>query len=519
VSATSPAQRRLADALNRLKELQDLGKTAIESKDLSRQARRALETAGFLRRVVKGWYLPARPGDAPGNSTAWFAGMQGFIAGYCEARYGERWHLSPLHSLLIQSGTTTLPKQVIVHAPDASNNVLHLPEDCSLVAYASPKWPADESLTRVGALRVLTIPRALVDVSEIFFANHPIEAQVALSQLRDATALNRILLEGHPVVAGRLVGALRAAGESTTADEVLETMRSAGYDVRELNPFEAPLPTLGRTISQSPYVGRMRALWSRMRDVVTEVFPDEPGPPPNNDAREAYLADVQATYVVDAYHSLSIEGYRVTEELIRRVADGEWRPDSSDADSKQRDAMAAKGYFDAFGAVKESIARIFDGAAPAHVVAIDHGRWYRQLFSPSVQVGLVSAQDLAGYRNQPVFIKNAAHVPPPPEAVRHMMPALFDLLANEPSAAVRAVLGHFFFVFVHPYMDGNGRTGRFLMNSMLASGGYPWTVIQVGSRPAYFSALDAASARGEIRPFAAFVVASMARTPDLTARR
>lgn len=49
------------------------------------------------------------------------------------------------------------------------------------------------------------------------------------------------------------------------------------------------------------------------------------------------------------------------------------------------------------------------------------------------------------------------------------MPVLFDLLKNESHPAVRAVLGHFFFVFIHPYMDGNGRMGRFILNDMLAS--------------------------------------------------
>lgn len=490
---------------------------AIESTDLTREHRSALESAGFIRRVVKGWYLPTRPGDAPGDSTAWFAGRMDFIAGYCEARFDTQWHLSPAHSLLLQSGATALPKQVIVQATEANNKVLKLPEQCSLVMYICRAFPPAEALARVGAVRVLTIPRALADVPESFFTSYPVEAQVALAQIRDASDLNRILLEGHPVIAGRLAGAFRAAGAAAIADDILETMRTAGFDVRETNPFDADLPVLARARPESPYVGRMQLLWPRMREAILEVFPAEPGLPPDADARAGYLDNVQATYVLDAYHSLSIEGYRVTEDVIRRVASGEWQPDQNATDAQQRDAMAAKGYYDAFTVVKESIAKIIKGVEPGNVVSSEHGRWYRQLFAPSVSAGLVSAADLAGYRNRPVFIKNASHVPPPHEAVRDMMPTLFDLLASEQSAAVRALLGHFFFVFIHPYMDGNGRMGRFLMNSMLASGGYPWTVIQVKTRPAYFGALEAASTRGNIRPFAEFVANSMATTPDTAA--
>ena len=63
------------------------------------------------------------------------------------------------------------------------------------------------------------------------------------------------------------------------------------------------------------------------------------------------------------------------------------------------------------------------------------------------------------------------HAPLPREALADSMEMLFNLLANEPEPAVRAVLGHHLFVFIHPYFDGNGRIGRFLMNAMLASGG------------------------------------------------
>ena len=85
------------------------------------------------------------------------------------------------------------------------------------------------------------------------------------------------------------------------------------------------------------------------------------------------------------------------------------------------------------------------------------------------------------------------------------MPILFELLQREPDASVRAVLGHFIFVYIHPYMDGNGRMGRFLMNVMLASGGYPWTVIPAEERDNYMNALEIASVDQDIKPFAEFV--------------
>lgn len=54
-------------------------------------------------------------------------------------------------------------------------------------------------------------------------------------------------------------------------------------------------------------------------------------------------------------------------------------------------------------------------------------------------------------------------------------------------------------------MDGNGRVGRFLMNVMLAAGGYPWTVIPVAERDAYMGALERASVSEDIKPFNDFL--------------
>jgi Fic family protein len=98
------------------------------------------------------------------------------------------------------------------------------------------------------------------------------------------------------------------------------------------------------------------------------------------------------------------------------------------------------------------------------------------------------------------------------------MPVLFDLLEKESEPAVRAVLGHWLFGYIHPYPDGNGRMARFLMNVMLASGGYAWTVIRVEDRNAYLGALDSASIDMDIKPFSAFV-AERTRWPLERAKR
>jgi len=217
------------------------------------------------------------------------------------------------------------------------------------------------------------------------------------------------------------------------------------------------------------------------------------------------MKDVEDRYKLDAYHSLSIEGYKVSEELIEKVRGGNWKPDSSSSDRDDKNALAALGYWQAFQEVKKSIRKILDGSNAGTVVEKDHRIWYQEMFAPSVMAGIIKASDIAGYRSNQVYIRNSKHTPLNPEAVRDAMPVLFDLLKNESDAWVRAVMGHFVFTFIHPYMDGNGRMGRFLMNVMLASGGYRWTIISKDIRDDYMAALERAGVDGDIREFASLL--------------
>ena len=94
------------------------------------------------------------------------------------------------------------------------------------------------------------------------------------------------------------------------------------------------------------------------------------------------------------------------------------------------------------------------------------------------------------------------------------MEKLFNLIAAEPHAAARAVLAHHLFAFIHPYFDGNGRMARFLMNVLLVTAGYPWTVVRVRRRAQYLDSLEAASTGGRIESFAAFIAEEMRARPE-----
>ncbi|MDF0708360.1 Fic family protein [Flagellimonas okinawensis] len=493
---------KLARALEALKELQDKGITAIKTSELTRVNRERLTENGFIRQVIQGWYIMVPPEEQQGDSTSWYANYWNFCSRYLSDRYGDTYCISADQSLLLHAGNQTVPFQLIIRAVNGTNSITNFLYGTSLFTMKST-LPEKAEIMNWEGLRMLTLSSALVNCSPTVFNGNSPEVRSALAMVSDASEILGLLLEGgHSVIAGRLAGAFRNIGRDKIADEILKTMKRAGFDVRESDPFNEKFPVQLSLRDRSPYVNRIRLLWHQMRSVVIENFPDAPGLPQD---RDKYMKEVADIYVTDAYHSLSIERYRVTIELIERVRSGDWNPKENEVDRKQRDAMAARGYWLASQKVRDSIKRILNKENAGNVLDDDHGDWYRELFAPSVTSGILNASDLAGYRNDQVYIGGSMHVPLNKEAIRDTMPELFDLLKKEENAAVRAVLGHFIFVYIHPYMDGNGRMGRFLMNVMLASGGYPWTVIPVEQRDAYMKALEEASVKGDIGPFAKFM--------------
>jgi len=496
-------RERLVEALNFLKDLQDKGIVAVHTSEIPKSAVRSLLVKkGFLKEIISGWYIPTNPNERPGDSTSWYTSYWDFCAKFLEHKFGDNWCISAEQSLQLNAGNYTVPAQLIVRSPQANNTLTNLPFNTTLFNLKAA-LPEKSLMTMQNGIRMYTLAGALIYASATTFASNPIDARTAISMIRDASEVLPVMLDnGHTTMAGRLAGAFRNLGRTKIADDIINAMKAADHNIRESDPFEERIEVKLSPRERSPYVNRLRLMWQMMRADIAEHFPPAPGIPNDHDA---YLKHIDDVFVTDAYHSLSIERYRVTPELIERVSSGSWDIAENKEDRKQKDALAARGYWQAHQQVKESIARILAGSNPGEQADADHPVWYRELFAPNVTVGLLKASDLAGYRNNQVYITSSKHTPLNVDAMRDAMPLLFELLAEETEASVRAVLGHFVFVYIHPYMDGNGRIGRFLMNAMLASGGYPWTVIPVEQRDAYMAALEKASTQQDIKPFAAFL--------------
>jgi len=126
--------------------------------------------------------------------------------------------------------------------------------------------------------------------------------------------------------------------------------------------------------------------------------------------------------------------------------------------------------------------------------------------------------DWAGrLRNAPVFIKGTRHTPPNAAQVSGELDAL---VARQGQSALHPVLvaaeTHFRFESLHPFFDGNGRTGRLLLNWQLVRAGFPLTVIQVEERARYLEALDQGHA-GQLLDLQTLVTGAVERSLDLAA--
>ncbi len=497
----------IAEALQRVKMVTHQRQAdVIQAQEIQRKDRELLLRTGWLQEVMKGWYLLSRPDLLRGDSTAWYAHFWDFLRVYLNKRFQEEYCLSADSSLALYTQVSMIPSQVIVMVAKGGSNHYPLLHNTSVLIYADAKNLPSER-TPINGLQCMSLVMALCRVSPLYFTKQREDAEIALRLVKNPSDLSLVLIKNnYKTAASRLIGAYQGIGELEFARKIERDLDAAGMFVSPISPFIPHAPFILTRRERSPCAARIEAIWSAERDSIINVFPVAPGLPTD---QVAYLSHIDDIYAEDAYNSLSIEGYKVTDALIERVKTQEWNPDLNPNDRDLKNGLAARGYFEAFQAVKDSVSRILSGVSAGQVLSEDVQGWYQKLFRPHTQAGILSIEHLIGYRNDRVYIRGSRHLPPPKEAVADAMDALFHCIKEEPSAAVRAVLGHYLFVFIHPYMDGNGRMARFLMNALFASGGYSWTIIENTKRDQYMDALRIADEERNLEPFAQFIYRAM----------
>ena len=175
---------KLAESLEVLKTLQENGRISIRSVDLSRVHRERLVDKGYLQEVMKGWYIPTRPDEIAGESTAWYTSFWHFCAGYLETRFGQSWSLSPEQSIKLQVGNRTVPLQLYVRSPNANNKITNLLHGTSIVEIKSSLVQKAEIIIDPDGLRLFSIPSSLVNCAEDFYRRNSTDARAALGMVR-----------------------------------------------------------------------------------------------------------------------------------------------------------------------------------------------------------------------------------------------------------------------------------------------------------------------------------------------
>ena len=479
----------------------------VNSKNMNPGQQALLHKNGYLKRIIKGWYLLEADlvAQSAGESALWYESIWSFIGQYLHSRFKDNYWLSAEASLDIHTDNNSMPSQIVVFAKNGTEQIVKLPNDMSLLLTKGKKVPTE--IVEYQDVRVYSLESAIVSSVPASYKNFPVSMQIALQVANLDKLAEALMRSKNKASAGRIIGAygeLEMRAESKKLNSILSSVFD---DIQIKNPFEiTPVESRVRK-KEAASAYRVRIIWEKSRKVINKLCTDKkPGGDFFSRPLNQTIDTVNELYVHDAYHSLSIEGYAVTPELIEKVSRGNWSPATVDQDQDAMNALAARGYYDAFNLVKESISEAYKKEDLNYLIDVGITQWHTALFSPSVTAGLINELDLAGFRKGPIYIRSSRHVPPASEQLMDCMQAFKECIAAEESFVVKAILAHWLFGYIHPYSDGNGRTARLLMNYLLTVGGYNWVVVRREDRNEYMAALESASVGRDVSSFANFII-------------
>ncbi len=129
----------------------------------------------------------------------------------------------------------------------------------------------------------------------------------------------------------------------------------------------------------------------------------------------------------------------------------------------------------------------------------------------------IDDQNAGFYRNVPVRLSGSRTVLPNPRKVPDLISAFHQWLQSEQGfhPVDLAAEAHYRLVTIHPFIDGNGRTARLLMNLILICNGYPPAIIRKSERGKYLDALEKAQTGGSLDDYLQLIYRAVDRSLDI----
>lgn len=227
------------------------------------------------------------------------------------------------------------------------------------------------------------------------------------------------------------------------------------------------------------------------RDVLSEI----------QESNSALRRAKKEAYVQHIYHSVGIEGNTMSLAQTRSVLETRMAVGGKSVDEHNEilGLDAAMKYINATLVNKNDFITLKD------ILEI-----HRRV------LGHVDPIEGGEFRRTQVYV--GGHVPPGPGDLAILMQRFEQWLNSEQAFSMHpvkfAALAHYKLVHIHPFTDGNGRTSRLLMNTLLMRNGYPPVIIPKQQRHNYYTYLQIAN-EGDIRPFVRFIADCTEKTLDL----
>lgn len=471
--------------------------------------REILKRENLIFSIRRGFFILKKPED---DAEQLFLLLYWQIIEMLLERY-KPWSIRAESALELLIGNEQSQKHLLVRTAKKINKTLILPFDFKVTLVFDKNF--DPRTTR----EIKMAGRSLsVDVPEKVLID-AVSQRVHISSnyrsfIRGAkfnTRLIEALYAGRPtpVIMRRVIEIAEKNGRQDLAVELQKIIRTYTFYYvskrKEAEPVAAEKP---ESPLVSPWVAKQEELARGFEEKLEEALAGDIGHLSRYQLPEL-IANAQEHKRYDVYHSTTLEGYQITPEEVDAVVLGRVPAEVKDRErhiDEIRNRMAILGYSQAFDFITDKVRKDFGETHISQELTKDT---YYHLFKPSADSGIVEYLDLVAYRNAPAFIRGTRYVPPAPNKLVDLMESFEQSIDRVESSVIKAILAHYFFVTIHPYIDGNGRTARLLMNYILLASGYEWITIRAEQRKPYFDALAEGQLHEDILPFGKFIMSLM----------